>query len=368
MQLSWIYYNDTVVSERGGLHSDIASVRYRLLIPMQALKALGHEINLVNVTPKTSFEALGNLPGDVLVLSKLLMPWANVFAAQSALTLRLVRTAKARGQPVIADVCDHDFEHPVFGPHFRELVQAANLIVASTPTMEAIVRQYTERPVVVIGDPYEGKRCPAQLKAPSPRGGRLATRMIRAMLGPQRRLGVLWFGHGSNLDTLAALVPELIRLTERYRLEVHVVTAAATGAVELCERLEEAYSPLCSFRFSEWSVAATQSALEDCDVVIIPSRADDMAKAVKSPNRMIESLWAGRYVAAHAIPSYEEFATYSYVGNDIVQGISAALANPRRTCRLIRAAQNYIAERYSPVAIGRQWDTVLARVVAKGAS
>jgi glycosyltransferase involved in cell wall biosynthesis len=362
MRCTWIYYNDSVASVGGRWSSDTASVRYRLLIPVQALQGLGHEIDLVNVGTDTTFDAIDPVAGDVIVLSKIFVPSMDDFAAVSALSLQLVRAAKARGQRVVADMSDHHFDHQVYGAYFRTLVQEADLVVASTSSMADSVRQHTASPVHVISDPYEGIRQPARFTAPTRRGGRLVSQVFRTVIGAgrtPRRLHLLWFGHGTNLDTLVGLVPDLMRLAGRYALELQVVTASKTGADRLCEELDRAYAPLCRFSFSEWSVETTQQALRDCDVVVIPSRSNDTGKAVKSPNRMIESVWAGRYVAAHPVPSYREFAPYSYVGDDIVKGIEAAVAAPRRTRRKIEAGQRHIAEHYAPAAIGRQWEAVL---------
>lgn len=362
MKCTWIYYNDCITSRGGRLHSDVASVRYRLLIPMQALRQFGHETHLVNLSPDAAFEAPPALAGDVVVLSKIFVPSMDAFPAVSALSLDVMRAAKARRQRVIADMSDHHFDHPVYGAYFRTLVQEADLVVASTPAMADIVRGHTDRPVQVIGDPYEGVRQSARFAVPTRRGGRLLTQALRALMRAGRapqRLKLLWFGHGTNLDTLVDLVPSLLQLTERYAVELHVVTASKTDADALCRRLDTSYAPVFRVRFSEWSVEKTQEALRDCDIVVIPSRTEDAAKAVKSSNRMIESLWAGRYVCAHPVPSYREFENYAYVGDDIVTGIKRTLEAPRRARRMIAEGQRHIEAHYAPTLIGRQWEEAL---------
>jgi SAM-dependent methyltransferase len=103
-----------------------------------------------------------------------------------------------------------------------------------------------------------------------------------------------------------------------------------------------------------WSLEATWKAIEDCDCVWIPIAAMDK-NVVKSPNRLVESLWAGRLVVADALPSYAPFAEFTPIGQGLEQGVMAALADPSGAEQRIREAQRRIARLHSSFECGRLW-------------
>src|SRR3954467_1109568 len=90
-----------------------------------------------------------------------------------------------------------------------------------------------------------------------------------------------------------------------------LVTAPGTGA-----------QTLAGCRFRPWSSDALSQELERCDAVVIPSNPHDPRKAVKSPNRFTESVWAGRFVIAHALPAYEALAACGWVGGDLGEALA----------------------------------------------
>jgi SAM-dependent methyltransferase len=172
-------------------------------------------------------------------------------------------------------------------------------------------------------------------------------------------LRLLWFGHGTNLASIVELLPELHALVTRCDVALHLVTAPNAGIEQVCVRFNEHHAPAFQLRLSPWSADMTWRALRDCDLVIIPIQKDDPRKAVKSPNRLIEGLWAGRFVIANPIPSYEEFGAFAWLGDSIVSGIGWALDHPRDVMRRIAAGQSYIEKNYSPGAIARDWDAAI---------
>jgi len=363
MNVDWLIYSGSVGTGAAGLQSNVASVRYRMLVPMQALQSSGHEMRIVNIDADTAKSTVANaLAGEVIVISKIMAPSVEAFSRLSEATFDVVAGARVRGQRVIADVSDNHFEHPIFGAHFRSLVNEVDLVVASTPGMAGIIAQHTPRPIQVISDPYEGPRGVVRFAPPAQRTRGLFKQTVRALFrreAAHAKLRLLWFGHGSNLDTLVDAIPEVTRLAARYIVNLHVVTAEQTNAAKLCETLTEAHAPLCTFHFSPWSAQTTWRALEACDVVIIPSKVNDSRKSIKSPNRLIEGLWAGRLVCSHPLPSYEEFRSYAWVGADLVAGIEESIANAASARRKIAAGQEYVAAHYSPAAIGRAWEAAL---------
>lgn len=358
MQITWLGYNIKQHGDR--LYSSAASVRYRLIIPARALSAIGHQVRILPVRLDSGLEeVLNGITGEVLVIPKLVNPNATAFEQMAAFTLELMRTARKNGQHVVVDISDNHFEHPRYGAHFRRMVNECDLVVASTPSMAEIIRIHTPSPTHVVSDPYEGARQSPRFRPPPRRAPGLLWSVLKTVLAGGRLLPLrlLWFGHGSNLESVIKLLPQLNRLRDRFTVELHLVTAADTGAEALCERFNQDYSPACKVRFSPWSVETTWRALEECDVVIIPSRLDDPAKVVKSPNRMIESIWAGRFVCANPVPSYQEFEEFAWVGQDVVGGVEWAVTHSHEVMQKLDAGQRYIARHYAPETLARQWET-----------
>jgi glycosyltransferase involved in cell wall biosynthesis len=100
--------------------------------------------------------------------------------------------------------------------------------------------------------------------------------------------------------------------------------------------------------------------LRQCDAVIIPSNPHDPRKAVKSPNRFTESVWAGRFVVAHPLPAYEPLAAYGWVGEHLGEGLAWLLDHVEDARERIRAGQEAVARQFSLEAIGRAWRSVIA--------
>ena len=368
MQITWVAYN--IIEQVGERYvSNVASARYRLILPAQALTGMGHRIRLLQVGPDSRLDEVARkMDGELVVFLKLATPDTGVFDRMAKLTLGMLRAAREQGKRVVADISDDHFGHPHLGGYFRELVNEVDFVVASTPGMAGIIRPHTQRPVHTVSDPYEGARHGVKFEPPPRKARGLLGQTLRAVTsgGRSRPLRLLWFGHVSNFATVFDLISQLHRLVDRWRVEVHLVTAPETNAAVFCEEFNRDYAPACSLRFSPWSLETTWRALEECDMVVIPSRLNDPAKAVKSPNRLIESLWAGRFVCANPVPSYQEFDRFAWLGEDIVSGIEWALEHPREVRRRIDAAQQYIAQHYSPEVIAKQWET--AFVAARNAA
>jgi glycosyltransferase involved in cell wall biosynthesis len=166
----------------------------------------------------------------------------------------------------------------------------------------------------------------------------------RASIGRPPRL--LWFGHPLNLDTLPFGLYQLA--DRRINFALTVLTAPGSGAEQL------------GHRFRVWTSAALFEELRECDAVIIPSNPDDPRKAVKSPNRFTEALWAGRFVIAHPLPAYEALGAYGWVGADLGDGLAWLLEHFDEALERVRAGQEAAAQQFSVEAVGRAWQSVIA--------
>lgn len=371
MEITWVAYN-TVEKIGNQYFSPVASVRYRLLIPARALEKMGYRVNLLQLTPDARLEEVApQVKGDTVIFSKLMSPDLGAFEKIAKLTLELAQVAKNGNRKIVTDISDDHFAHPVYGEYFKTFVNQADLTVASAPKMAEIIRHHTSRPLFVAGDPFEGVRRDARFEPPRARAQSLLGRVLGNVLarpGGSSALRLLWFGHGGNLGSIVDLLPELHRLVARHALELTLVTSPQSGVEQLCAEFNEDYAPVCTLRFSPWSVDTTWQALRECDLVIIPVRMNDSSKLVKSPNRLIEAVWAGRFVVANPIPSYQEFGDFAWLGDNIVDGIEWALEHPGEVRRRIAAGQEYIEKNYAPEVIARQWDAALKAAVSTAAA
>ncbi len=315
-----------------GATSDLASARYRVLIPAQQLARLGHQVQLASLPSGGGWpRVVMDTPCDALVISK------SFHGANEELALAM----KVRGVTVIVDFCDDHFSHPEFGPHFRRLAALADKVVASTPAMAESIRRNVSREAVVITDPVEG-----------PRGfPRFAPRLPR--------LRASWFGHPSNLNGLVHRSGELAALAERIPVHLSIVTAPSAEVTALAQGIAAASPAKLRVDIVPWSTDSTWRSLAEADLAWIPV-ADSEQKAVKSPNRLIESLWAGRFVVADPVPAYMPFADLVPVGGKgLVEDVMAALDDPAGVEEHLREAQRRIARSHSPFECGRQWAAIV---------
>jgi SAM-dependent methyltransferase len=308
-----------------GPTSELASARYRVVMPARQLSRMGHEVAVATLPPGGWPKALLDTPRDVVVVSK------SFHADNEA----LAAAARERGMRVVVDLCDDHFEHPKYGAHFHNLATLAGQVVANTPEMAASVLRHTGREALVIGDPVEGPR-----RAPA-----FAPRFPA--------LRITWFGHPGNLDGVAARGAELVRLSQRMRVRLTVVTTPAPEVTALLTDIANANPAGIQVALVAWSPEATWKAIEDADLVWIPST-DETQKSVKSANRLTESLWGGRVVVADALPAYRPYADLTPVGVPLDEAVARLLEDKGVEARL-KEAQRRIAATCSDLRIGRLW-------------
>ena len=314
-----------------GPTSDLASARYRVLLPAQQLARRGHQVQLASLPPGGWPAQVKSAECDVLVVSK-------SFHTENE---ELVAAMKSRGVKVAVDICDDHFARPDVGDHFRRLIAASDQVIASTEAMAESIRRNTGRDAVVITDPVEGPRGLPKFSPALP------------------RLRVTWFGHPSNLNGVLGKLHELTALAETIPVHFSIVTADIADVRNLVSQIGAAADPArCRVEFIPWSIEATWKALGETDVVWIP--VDGGGKGmVKSPNRLLESLWAGRHVVADPVPSYMPFSDLVPIGGTLVDAIAVALENPSSVEQRIGEAQRRIATAHSPFECGRRWAAAL---------
>lgn len=335
MKIVWITVATDLIETAGVTDSTVASVRYRALMPAAGLRALGHEavvIGLDRNSPDRARQAIAD--ADVVVFRR------NYDEPECVEGL-LEETAAA-GKKTVFDLSD-DRLHGRVGPHLRRMVELAGAVVTTADSLRHKIQDEFGKDAFVIGDPFEG-----------PRG--------LPRWQPGARLKALWFGHPVNLPSLEQSLPALLQACRRKPMDLRIVTERVEGIERQCKDFNSKNRNLLSLRFAEWSNAETWRSLAETDFVVIPYIAGHPRSMAKSPNRIIESLWAGRFVVAQPIPSYLEFSDWAWIGEDIAGGIGWMIDNPEAIEPRIAAAQRHMEASYSAACITSAWQVVCSRL------
>lgn len=333
MNVAWITPKSDLIDTPSGVDSRVASVRYRALMPAAGLTARGHQAVVVGfdrTAPAPVREAIAD--SDVTIFRR------NYEEPQDIESL-LEQTA-GQGRKTVFDLSD-DRLHGRVGPHLRRMIGLAGTVVTASTALQQKIKQEFGKDAFVVGDPFEGPRGTA-------RGP-----------GGSARLKALWFGHPVNLPSLYQSLPALLQAGKKKPMDLRIVTERVEGIERECKDFNARHRNTLSLRFAEWSNAETWSSLQAADFVVIPAVSGHPRTLAKSPNRIIESLWAGRFVLAQPIPSYMEFSDWAWIGDDIAAGIGWMMENASLIESRIHAAQEHIARTYAPEQITSTWETIL---------
>ena len=328
LRVAWVSFAPLERTPKG-YTSAIASVRYRITSTAAALARSGADCKVTYLGPgankRTLLERFRGV--NAVVLGKILPP-LTLFKQDLALAIDLIAQLRAQKIAVLADYSDDHFTDPLLGGGYRALANAVDRVTASTPAMADAVRAHTSVPVSVITDLVEGA-------CGEPR------------VAQSKPLALLWFGHPVNLDTLRYGLPQVSAAGVPYALTLLSAPDAGRFAAEI------------GAKFRPWSLDALFSELSACDAVILPSNPHDPHKAVKSPNRFAETIWAGRFGIAHPLPAWDALGEGGWVGDDLGAGLKWYAENPDAALSRIRRGQGLVAERHSPEAVARLWQAAI---------
>ena len=335
MKVVWIVPRQALRAGAGGVSSDLASMRYRAIIPMQGLIARGHDASVVGLDRDCVDDVRTHIAdADRVVFIK---NYTDPVCSETVL-----EEQQTRGIKTWFDLTDDRFEGEA-SEHLRRMVLLADNVVTVSSTLRQIIQQHTGKDSAIVGDPYEGPRG-------SPRWSPDGT-----------RLNALWFGYGWNIPGLMQALPALAEAGKQFPIELRIVTAGVEGIERYCEKFNRKSAGALTLHFASWSREETWRSLAATDVVLIPAMLDKPWTLAKSPNRIIEALWSGRFVVAHPIPSYLEFKDWAWTGADLAEGIAWVMHNQESLAARIAAAQDHIAAAYSPASIAGQWEQILEK-------
>ena len=328
--------------------SDQASMRLRIGIPARELARTAPvwllPVDLVQRDPE--LREFGT--PSALVIGKLPVRFFTAARDRATALIEWIERAAPRRR-IVVDFSDdlgaaaELYSQPVLLEFQKRFLAACHATVPTNALRDRLIR-YARHGISVIEDPFE---------SPRPSEPRLNP-------GPVLRLA--WFGVFAP-DHRAFLEVQLGNVAARLGskpAELAFVTYAAQAAPvgDMGRALREKF-PQFALRHVPWSLEATARELDRADIVIIPQNANSDWGRVKSHNRLVEAIRAGRLAVASAIPSYLELSSYAWVGNDLASGVEWALRNPGEALSRIVLGQEYVAQRFAPAKIGTDWARVL---------
>lgn len=342
-------------------HSPLASNRYRVILPAQALGAEGQQITFIEMA---TWSWPGAVRPDVVIVGKLLS--SGHPASYQRLCERVlanVAAAQAAGVPVLADVNDDHFQHPLMGAYWRRLVALVDLCVAGTEAMGQRLRQFTQRPVRVIGDPV-GSPWMAPRVFQKKQG---VERLLGRLLGkaPVDRIKLAWYGNPVNWPAMERWAEALVPLSAAQPWLLWVVTRPDARIATFIDQFNQRHQRRALIQLEPWDEATQWQVVADADIVLIPSDPEDPTKAVKTSNRLTDALHAGRYVVASALPSYQPYAPWVALVDHPLEAVRRYCDSPDAFLAPLQAAQTLVAQTLAPQQLARQWQDAISLAVAQ---
>jgi hypothetical protein len=323
---------------------NVASVRYRCMIPLRELQSQNFPVELFNPANADSYAGI--------IFSK----------CYDIADQQLARVMRSRGSAVVLDLCDNHFYNPYGLPVYEtarknllEMIGLADLLVCSTPTLADFVAAEAglgQRPRIV-GDPVEFTDTAYAQSAPGYDNAR----------APGKNIRLLWFGiHGS--PNAPCGMTDLCRVAGFLR-EIQVNDG---GSVELvvCSNSRSEYDRLVRpldirSSYIEYNRDRFPELLGEMDGVVLPVSENPFTWA-KSHNRLTTALFAGVPVVADSVPSYLEFSAFCTLG-DWRDGLREIVFEPREARRKASEGREYILQHWMPCHVADQWREVLSPLV-----
>lgn len=335
------------LAQNDTLQSDQASMRLRVGLPAREL-ARRYRVCLVPISYIEQDPTLARL-GKVraVVIGKLPV---NFFLSQADRARRLLdwTEAMARECRTVVDFSDDlgaaaaMFSQPVLLKFQKRLLQACPATVTNEALLQRLASD-SRHGLTVIEDPYESAQ------AGEPR------------FAPNSVVRLVWFGvFGPPLRAFVeAQLGDIARGLSR---PIELAFLTHSSQMDLVSDMANALTKMndgFSLRFVPWSLSATAYELQRCDIVVLPQDVKSDWGRVKSHNRLVESIRAGRFAVASPIPAYLELADYGWIREDLCSGIKWALDHRDEVLSRVAAGQAYIGERFAPSGIAAKWSRVL---------
>lgn len=325
--------------ERGVLASPSASARLRIAVAAMEWRRVGGENVFLDPRNAAAAGSADFGTAGICFVSKFfanspLQAWSGACAA-----------ARENGSRLVVDITDFPFHKkpPSVVTFYERVLKDCDAVTVNSERMAELIAPHAiPRPTVIEDAIISPPRDPA--------------------FAPHDRLRLLWFGHSRNLPFLVECLDSLALFAKQRRCRLTIVTEDGHGAKELAREVRRRSMPALDARFIQWSLEATRKALDECDLVLIPSDPSNPIKAGASSNRLAEALNSGRFAIASPLSSYLPFAESAWLGSDMIEGIRWALANPDEALARIRRGQALVTEKLSEQKIAHQWRELFERL------
>jgi SAM-dependent methyltransferase len=341
-------------SDAKGYTSDLATNRYRAIIPARELRSRGHQVHFI-----AAYDWQWDIanPPDVVVLGKLLISQdSSEFLRLSQRVLAQGNRALAQGVAVIVDFNDDHFDHPVLGHHWRSAAALATLCTAGSNRMASAVTRHARGPVVVVGDPIASPVREPRVFRRALGVSRLLSRLLPTF-GPHR-LKLVWYGHPSNWPAMEHWARDLEALSKEQPFLLWLVTKPSQKIQAWVDAFNRKNAPAALAEWVQWDEETQWSYVRDADAVLLPSDPADPKLAVKSGNRLTEALNAGRYVVASAVPSYRPFDAFCSLTEEPAKALNWMIRNPEAALGKIAGGQQLSQELASVAVMADKWAQV----------
>lgn len=338
----------------------LASARYRGLIPAGEMqrRQIQAEVCTVFDLFRSSFDPSGV---DLLILHQ---PKHDIVVLENVIGQMFARldTIRRNGGVIVIDVSDFKFgeefrkglSHMIgaakvamYDLILRELFARCSAISTPTENLAELMRRSLHQPVPVyiVDDLVEVTRG-------EPR------------FAPSETLNMLWFGqmmsHAPSLQKFVHFeLPQITKLRPAM-LQILCEPVRPEDVTRYFGTSLEARG----ISFNQWSVAALNEALAGCDLVVLPVDTESMVAKGKSNNRILQSLYAGRYVVGNPLDSFRKLGDFVGLDRSILAGVAAALADPAGVTDRIRRGQEHIERHYTPAAIADRWLAIYRELTA----
>ncbi|NDB65137.1 MAG: glycosyltransferase family 1 protein [Euryarchaeota archaeon] len=296
-----------------------ASHRIRALRPVEGLKSLGHDADIIN---DKSIDRLSK--DDIVIFTKDTDPGQM---------LKL----KQQGYTVGFDICDNKFKEA--RENYTVYCREADFITCNTEFQQKETLKYTGRHSHVYIDPIERNIEPHQRSTCDP-------------------VELVWYGGSASLKYVGFgdIIPYLNRSGINLRL-----TIITNDAQEKVHHLTE----MGNVVYHEWSYELQEAKVRNSDIVFIPmtiGKAHLSRRTItKSPNRLLDGIAQGKWVVASPVPSYQQASKFCWL-DDYLEGIRFYLEQPSTVQEKIYKGQEWIRQHHSKEVCAQQLIDIYKKV------
>lgn len=343
-------------SEHDGFRSNLASNRYRVILPAQALRERGHRVTFVSAK---GWHWQSETSPAVVVIGKLLVGHdAARYREVSDNLLKQVGDAVRADTPVIADFNDDHFDHPLMGAYWRQLARIATVCVAGSDAMAELLAKHTQRPVRVVGDPIASPPGVPRVFGAANGFQRLMGRLLPG--GGRQRLKLVWYGNAVNWPAMQRWAQELTPLSQTQPFVLWIVTRPTEAIQSFVQDFNARHAPAALAELIEWDEQTQWDVVRDADIVLLPSDPADPKKNVKTSNRLVDALNMGRAVVASPLPSYQPFTNSVRLTDQPLDGVRWWMDHSGEAASRLQQGQGAARALAGLAVITDAWEKVVA--------